>query len=79
MPFIPFIRLQRVLRQIFRSGRERELLPHILPALLICLVADALGQLTGYAFGTGNAAQRRVSFELTRYQHITRQDKAVIA
>jgi hypothetical protein len=76
MPLIPFIRLKRVLHHIFRSGRERELLPGILPALIIGLVADAFGQLAGYAFGAGDAVRRRVSFELNRYQHITEQDKA---
>ena len=76
MPFMPFIRLERVVRHIFRSGREGELLPRILPALIVGLVADALGQLTGYAFGPGHAAQRRVSFELNRCQHTTAQDRA---
>jgi hypothetical protein len=47
-----------------------------LPALIIGLVADALGQLTGYVFGAGDAAQRRVSFELNRYRHIAEQDQA---
>ena len=76
MPLIPFVRLQRVVRHILRSGRGRELLPGILPALIVGLAADALGQLTGYAFGPGNAAQRRVSFELNRCQHVTEQDRA---
>ena len=61
---------------ILRTGRGKELLPGILPALIIGLVADGLGQLTGYALGAGNAAQRRVSFELNRCQHVTEQDKA---
>jgi hypothetical protein len=75
IPLIPFIRLKRVLRHIFRSGRQRELFPGILPALVIGLVADAFGQLAGYAFGAGDAARRRVSFELSRCQHITESDK----
>jgi glycosyltransferase involved in cell wall biosynthesis len=79
MPLIPFVRLKRVLRHISRSGRERELLPRIVPALITGLIADALGQITGYAFGAGDAAQRRVSFELNRYQHITEQDRALTA
>ena len=79
MPLIPFVRLQRVLRHIFRSGREGELLPRIVPALILGLVADALGQLMGYTFGAGDAAQRRVSFELNRYQHITERDRALTA
>jgi glycosyl transferase family 2 len=75
MPLIPLVRLRRVLRHIFRTGRARELLPGILPALAAGLVADACGQLMGYAFGPGNAAQRRVSFELNRYQHIIERDR----
>jgi glycosyl transferase family 2 len=75
MPLIPFVRLRRVLRHIFRTGRGRELLPGILPTLAAGLVADACGQLMGYAFGPGNAAQRRVSFELNRYQHTIEWDR----
>ena len=76
MPLIPFVRLKRVLGEICRSGRQRELLPYILPALIVGLTADAFGQLTGYVFGAGAAALRRVSFELSRYQHVTQQDRA---
>ena len=76
MPLIPFVRLKHVLQEIYRSGRERELLPGILPALIIGLVADAFGQQTGYAFGAGDAAQRMVSYELDRCQHITEQERA---
>ena len=76
IPLILFIRLKHVLRQIFRVGRERDLLPRILPALIIGQVADALGQLTGYAIGAGDAAQRMVTFELNRCQHVTEQDRA---
>ena len=75
-PLMPFVRLRRVVRHIIRSGRARELLPGILPALSVGLIADALGQLIGYAFGVGNAAQRRVSFELNRCQHVTEHERA---
>ena len=74
-PLIFFVRLKRVLGHVFRSGRARELLPGILPALIAGLVGDAFGQLTGYALGAGDAAQQRVSFELNRYQHTTKQDQ----
>jgi glycosyl transferase family 2 len=76
MPLITLVRLKRVLRLIVRSGRAHELLPRILPALIVGLVADGFGQLMGYAFGAGDAAQRIVSFQLNRYQHITEQDRA---
>ena len=75
VPFIPFVRLNRILHHISRSGRKRELLPRILPALIMGLAADAFGQLTGYVLGAGDAAQQRVSFELHRYQHVTEQDR----
>jgi len=40
------------------------------------VVAEAFGQLTGYAFSAGDAAQRMVSFELNRCQHTTEQERA---
>jgi hypothetical protein len=52
-------------------------LPGILPALIVGLIADGLGQLMGYVFGAGNAAQRLVGFELSRYQHVMPQDRAM--
>ena len=76
-PLMPFVRLKRVVGHIVRSGRARDLLPRILPALIVGLIADALGQLTGYAFGVGNAAQRRVSYELNRCQRITEPERAI--
>jgi hypothetical protein len=75
MLLVPIMRLRRVLREIRRSGRQRELLPRVLPALTIGLVAHAIGELTGYALGAGAATQRRVSFELSRHRHITQQDR----
>jgi len=75
LPLIPLLRLLRVLREIRRSGRQRELLPRAVPVLIIGLVAHAIGEVTGYALGAGDAAQRRVSFELNRCRHITEQDR----
>ena len=75
VPLIPLMRLRRVLRDIHRSGHRRELLPRVLPVLITGLVAHAVGEVTGYALGDGDAAQRRVSFELNRYRHITAQDR----
>jgi len=66
LPLIPLVRLSHVLKEIRRSGRQRELLPRVLPVLIIGLVAHAIGEVTGYVVGAGDAAQRRVSFELHR-------------
>jgi len=75
MPLIPLVRLQGVLRDIRRSGREHELLPRVLPALIMGLAAHAIGEVTGYTLSAGDAAQRRVSFELNRHLHVTAQDR----
>jgi glycosyltransferase involved in cell wall biosynthesis len=75
MPLIPLVRLKRVLRDVRRSGRAPNLLPRILPVLIVGLIAHAVGEVTGYAVGAGDAAHRRVSFELNRYLHVTAQDR----
>jgi hypothetical protein len=75
MPIVPFMRLRGVLRDIRRSGCQRELLPRVLLPLTMGLVAHAVGELTGYALGAGAAVQRRVSFELSRRRHVTHQDR----
>jgi glycosyltransferase involved in cell wall biosynthesis len=75
MPLIPLVRIGRVLQDIRRSGRHRDLLPRILPAMSMGLVMHAIGEVTGYAFGAGAAAQRRVTFELERCRHVAEQDR----
>jgi hypothetical protein len=73
-PLIPIVRLWRIWREIRRSGRQRQLLPNVLPTLMAGLVGHTLGEVTGYALGSGDAAQQRVTFELSRYRHVVKQD-----
>ncbi len=61
--FIPWVRLQRILRDIQRSPR-RDLLPSVLPAMIVLLIASAAGELIGYLFGTGDSLQKMAKFEL---------------
>src|SRR5262249_48971880 len=74
-PLIPFIRLRRTMRNIPRPGRQRELMPRILPVLISGLVAHALGELTGYAFDLGNAERHYSYFEMARFRHVTAEDR----
>lgn len=74
-PAILLVRLQRVLTQIRRCGRQRELIPKILPPLLLGLVSHTLGEMAGYLFGEGRAAARRRSVELNRFQHVAERDR----
>ncbi len=64
-PLIPFLRLSRILRELRRRGR-RDLLPGVLPMMLASLIAHALGELTGYVAGGGNAVQGMAKYEIHR-------------
>ena len=75
LPLVPLLRAPRILRDIRRAGRQRELLPRILPLLMIGLVAHTIGEAVGYIFSAGTAAQRRCSFELNRYRHVAPGDR----
>lgn len=74
-PAILFLRLQRVLAQIWRCGRQGELMPKILPPLLLGLVSHTIGEVVGYLFGQGRAAEHRRSIELNRFQHVAERDR----
>ncbi len=54
-PLIPLVRFRRIWKDIRRSGKSRDLLPGIIPALLLGLITGALGEMAGYALGPGNA------------------------
>ena len=73
-PLIPLVRARRVVRDIRRTGRADELVPRILPALAVGLVLSALGELTGYALGPGQAQRRIGEMELHRRAHVRRGD-----
>jgi hypothetical protein len=74
-PAIFLVRLQRVVAQIRRCGRQRELIPKILPPLLLGLVSHTVGEMSGSLFGEGRAAERRRSIELNRFQHVVERDR----
>lgn len=78
-PLIPLVRLRRVLREIWRAGHQRQLLPGVLPALIVILASNAVGEMCGYAFGAGNAFQQRCTFDLDRYRHLAKRDRQVEA
>jgi hypothetical protein len=75
MPLIPLVRLGRLLPEFRRPGRPRALLLRLLPPLCLGLVAHTLGEGTGYSLGAGDAARRRVEFELHRRRHLSDRDR----
>lgn len=74
-PLIPVRRLRLTLQEVRRAGQWDTLFPQILPGLLISLVAHCLGEISGYAFGAGNAAWQRVPCELNRYEFLRDSEK----
>jgi GT2 family glycosyltransferase len=76
-PLIPLVRLRRTCRDISRIGQSKRLLPSVLPALCVGLTFHALGELVGYTFGMGNAELKFSSYEMSRIDHLTEQDRQV--
>jgi hypothetical protein len=64
-PLSPLMRFGDILYHMTRTGRKRELLPRILPALVLLLAATALGEAIGYLFGIGHTYQKLDAFEFS--------------
>ena len=78
-PLIPLVRLLRIIKEINRTGRQRKLIPQILPALISGLVPHAMGELIGYAFGLSNVELHYSYYEMTRIRHLTTEDRKIVA
>lgn len=77
-PLIPVIRLRRTLPVIYRTGRGGELMPRILPAMFAGLIPHALGEVTGYALGIGDAERHYSFFEMKRARHVTAEERRMM-
>ena len=70
-PLIVAVKLRRLIRDIRRIKRSRELIPRILPAALLGLTVFQLGELHGYVTASaGAAAEDRMLQELDRSSHV---------
>jgi glycosyltransferase involved in cell wall biosynthesis len=78
-PLIPLVRLLRITRELRRPGRPRNLLPRILPALVMGLILDGVGEMIGYAFGRGHTMEKLSDMEFHRYRYLNKQDKRTFA
>ena len=75
-PLIPFVRLRRVLREIARTGRTRQLLPRGLLYLFPALCCGTAGEVIGYLFGDSpENTRRKMHAELHRAQVLADDDK----
>jgi len=74
-PAIVLVQLRRILTQVARAGRTRDLIPRMLPVLLLGLVAEQAGETAGYlGAGQGGAPEDRMSVELERGSHVRAAD-----
>ena len=74
-PFIPLVRLWRIVPQVWRTEHRKLMLPMV-PSLMTCLVMHSLGEAVGYAAGAGNSGRRKFDYEFHRYRYITARDVA---
>jgi hypothetical protein len=77
-PALGFVRIGRAIREIRRSGKQRSLLPAVLPALCAGAAAISFGTLTGALFGAGNAVTHRISVEFYRDRHVREEDRRLL-
>jgi hypothetical protein len=73
-PLIPFVRMRRVLHHIWRTGRQKTLMPHILFPISLALLAGAWGEMLGYLIGGGDSAEQKIPIELQRESALSKQD-----
>ncbi|HEV8713527.1 MAG TPA: hypothetical protein VGX03_11960 [Candidatus Binatia bacterium] len=78
-PLIPLVRLWRIRAEIRQPGRPANLWPRVLPALVLGLTVDTLGQVLGYALGAGNASQKLFYFEFHRDRYLVKRDRQTTA
>ncbi len=76
-PLIPIVRLWRIWTGLPSQDLKIQFLS-CLPALIIGLAVDGMGQMFGYALGTGNALDKVARFEVDRFKHIREQDRLEI-
>ena len=74
-PLIPLVRLWRAIGQLRAPGRPVKLLWKLLPLLLLGLTLDGIGQMLGYLFGIGGAAEKLATYEYDRVEHITPEER----
>lgn len=77
-PLIPLVRLRRILAEIQKTRRSKQLIPAVLPWLMVGLIFSALGEMVGYVFGYGSAKERIYQMEFHRERLLAKGDRIII-
>lgn len=75
-PLLPLVRMYRTFGEVRRCGLLGELWAKMFAPLVVASIAATIGEIVGYSFGPGNAARKRVTFELERFRHVTKTDRS---
>jgi hypothetical protein len=62
------VRFTRLFKHARRINPTTHILPRVLPALILGLLADGLGQMIGYCAGGGRSKQKLAEYEFRRYR-----------
>lgn len=75
-PLLPLVRMYRTFGEVKRCGLLGELWAKMFAPLVVASIAATIGEIVGYSLGPGNAARKRVTFELERFRHVTKADRS---
>jgi hypothetical protein len=73
-PLIALVRLPRTVGNIRRTDKGREMLPRILPATIVNLLASAFGEFLGYLGSLGDSQAVLLEAELYRERFLSSKD-----
>jgi len=78
-PLIPVVRFYRCWEQYFADGKRGEEMSRAVVGLIVCLILESVGEMMGYAVGTGKSAERLNTVDLVgRKQHIVSHDRQLL-
>ena len=78
-PLIPIVQFSDVLTWMRRCDRAYDIIPRVVPVVLLGLAASAAGEAVGYCAGMGSARQQILRFESDLDAHMTQDDRATRA
>jgi Glycosyl transferase family 2 len=78
-PLIPAVRMVRIVPAWRRCARSQPIPALTLPAVVAALFASAVGELLGYAVGSGDSMERLSRLELHKEDHLTEREREALA
>lgn len=77
-PLFALRRFREIMKNIDRTGHNKELVPLVIPVISLGLLALGLGEMMGYALGVANSEQIANSFEFHRHRFLLKRDQKLV-